>query len=324
MAHNFIKASLIQKLAETNNCDIICLTETFLDSSVENDDNRISIPGYNLFRTDHPSNTKRGGDCVYYKDHLPIIKRTDLCQLRECLVTELRIGKNKFFFTCLYRSPSQISEEFEDFCTDLTLFLSNINSLNPVSPVIIGDFNARLPQLSTLDKENNEGREISFITSSADYSQLIDQLTHITKESSSYVDLILTSNPSFLIAPGVELSLYDKCHHNLIYEKINFNVPLPPPYIHEVWNYKSAKVENIQQSVSGIDWNFIFQGKTVNQKVNILNECLLNVFHNFIPNKKIKFNYKDPPWMTEIVKSKLRERSNLVKRYYKNGKKILT
>ena len=30
------------------------------------------------------------------------------------------------------------------------------------------------------------------------------------------------------------------------------------------------------------------------------------------------------PWMTEIVKSKLRERSNLVKRYYKNGKKILT
>ena len=65
----------------------------------------------------------------------------------------------------------------------------------------------------------------------------------------------------------------------------------------------------------------MFQGKTVNQKVNILNECLLNVFHNFIPNKKIKFNYKDPPWMTETVKSKLRERSNLVKRYYKNGKK---
>ena len=65
----------------------------------------------------------------------------------------------------------------------------------------------------------------------------------------------------------------------------------------------------------------IFQGKTVNQKVNILNECLLNVFHNFIPNKKVKFNYKNPLWMTEIVKSKLRERSNLVKRYYKNGKK---
>ena len=65
----------------------------------------------------------------------------------------------------------------------------------------------------------------------------------------------------------------------------------------------------------------MFQEKTVNEKVNILNECLLNVFDNFIRNKKIKFNYKDPPWMTETVKSKSIERSNLVKRYYKNGKK---
>ena len=50
--------------------------------------------------------------------------------------------------------------------------------------------------------------------------------------------------------------------------------------------------------------------------------ALLSVFHNFIPDKKIKFHYKDPTWMTEIVvKCKLRERSNLVKRYYKNDKK---
>ena len=104
----------------------------------------------------------------------------------------------------------------------------------------------------------------------------------------SCIDLILTSNPRFICAYGVELSLYEKCHHNLIYGKINLNVPLPPPYIREVWEYKNAKVENIQRSVSGIDWNFILQGKTVNQKVNILNECLLNLFHNFISNKKKK------------------------------------
>ena len=100
-------------------------------------------------------------------------------------------------------------------------------------------------------------------------------------------------------------------------EKVNFNVPLPPSYIPEVWDYKNAKVENIHNSVFGIDWDFIFQEKTVNQKVNILNKCLF-------PIKKIKFNYKDPPWMTEIIKSRLRECSNLVERYYKNSKKILT
>ena len=32
----------------------------------------------------------------------------------------------------------------------------------------------------------------------------------------------------------------------------------------------------------------------------------------------------DPPWLTEIVKGKLRECSNLGKRYHKNDEKILT
>ena len=68
------------------------------------------------------------------------------------------------------------------------------------------------------------------------HSQLIDQTTHITKESSSCIDLIFTSNPSFISASGVELSLYEKFDHNLIYRKINFNVPLPPPYLRELWD----------------------------------------------------------------------------------------
>ena len=75
------------------------------------------------------------------------------------------------------------------------------------------------------------------------YCQLIDQPTHITKESSSCIDLIFTSDPSVISASGVELSLYEKCHRNLIYGKINSNVLLPPPYICEVCDYNNAKVE---------------------------------------------------------------------------------
>ena len=147
MAHNFIEVWFLQFLAITNDYDIICHTETsFLDFSNDNDDDRISILRYNLLCLEHPSNTKRGSVCIYYKDHLPIIKRDGLCQLHEYLVIELRIGKKKNLFTCLYRFPSQISDEFEDFCIDLKLFLLNINDLNPECSVITGDFNTRSPQ----------------------------------------------------------------------------------------------------------------------------------------------------------------------------------
>ena len=74
-------------------------------------------------------------------------------------------------FTCLHRSPIQTSEEFEDFCTDLNLFMSNINDLDPACSVITEDFNARSLQWWGLDKENNEGREISFLTCSAGYNR---------------------------------------------------------------------------------------------------------------------------------------------------------
>ena len=57
-AHNFTKVSLLQALSVTNDHDIICLSETFLDSSISNDDEKNNIKSYNLLRTDHSSNKK--------------------------------------------------------------------------------------------------------------------------------------------------------------------------------------------------------------------------------------------------------------------------
>ena len=57
-AHNFTKVSLLQALSVTHDYDIICVTETFLDSSISNDDERINIKGCNLLRANHPRNKK--------------------------------------------------------------------------------------------------------------------------------------------------------------------------------------------------------------------------------------------------------------------------
>ena len=67
-AHDSTKVSLLQAHITQHNYDIICLTETFLNSSIPSDDNRITIDGYNLVRSDHPSDWKKGGVCIYYKN----------------------------------------------------------------------------------------------------------------------------------------------------------------------------------------------------------------------------------------------------------------
>ena len=44
-AHDSTKISLLQAYITQHNYDIICLTETFLNSSIPSDDNRITIDG---------------------------------------------------------------------------------------------------------------------------------------------------------------------------------------------------------------------------------------------------------------------------------------
>ena len=115
------------------------------------------------------------------------------------------------------------------------------------------------------------------------------------------------------------MSLFEKCHHNIVYGKIDFKIPILPPYMREVWDYKNASAESIQSSVLVLD--FLFQGKSFNKKVDILNECLKNIFHNFVPNKVIKCDYRQPAWMTDSIKNKLKEHAKLTKKYFKCGKK---
>ena len=199
--------------------------------------------------------------------------------------------------------------------------MSNINDLSPACSIITGDVNARSTKWWRLDKENVEGLEINIITRAAGYSQLINQPTHITKDYFTCIELIFTSNPNLINSSGVEMSLFEKCHHNIAHGKIDFKISIPPPYMREVWDYKNASAESTQLSISSIDWDFLFWRKSINKKVDILNECLTNIFHNFVPNKVIKCDYRQPLWMTDSKKNKLKERAKLTKKYFKGGKK---
>ena len=53
--------------------------------------------GYNLLWPNHPSNKKRGGVCIYHKEHLPIIKRHDLRTSKECLAMAIMVDRKCSF-----------------------------------------------------------------------------------------------------------------------------------------------------------------------------------------------------------------------------------
>ena len=258
MAHDSSKKSSLQAYITQHNYDIVCLSETFLNSETKNDDEKVEIEGYTLIRSDHPSDSKKGGVCIYYKEHIPLIRRDDLCMLDGCLVIEIRSQNEKCFLTCIYRSPNQNCDEFDNFCLNFESLLSKINNEFPLCSVVTGDFNARNSRWWKNDITNSFGKEIETLTSSAGYSQLIDKPTHIINDSRSCIDLIFCTNKNVITNSGVDVSIYKTCHHNIIFGKINISVPLPPVYIREVWDYKNADVEHIKKAISNFDWKNVF------------------------------------------------------------------
>ena len=51
---------------------MICLSETFLDFSIPSNDEMLTMKGYKLIRADNPSDSKKGGVGIYYKEFLAI------------------------------------------------------------------------------------------------------------------------------------------------------------------------------------------------------------------------------------------------------------
>ena len=80
VAHNFTKAALLKTSLSIQRIDMFCISGTYLNSSVTEDNLR--IPRYDLIRSDHLFNNKRGDASIYYKIFLPL-KLIDIIYLTE-------------------------------------------------------------------------------------------------------------------------------------------------------------------------------------------------------------------------------------------------
>lgn len=72
---SFNKFSLLLAYIAPHELDINCMSETFLIHSLENDSNRLTIDGYDLLRSDNPSNLNKGRVCNYYKEHILFLEK---------------------------------------------------------------------------------------------------------------------------------------------------------------------------------------------------------------------------------------------------------
>ena len=269
--------------------DVICISETYLDKSADND--ALSIDGYNIIRADHPHNQKRGGVCIYFKEQLKL-KQIITPNFSECILCEISMRNKTGYIAVTYRSPSQTASEFANFLENFEKLLYQIQQFRSSFVVILGDFNAKSKSWWNKDITSNEGSQIDSLATTYGLQQLISDPTHILPNSSTCIDLIFTDQPNLVVDSGVHPSLHTNCHHQITFCKFNLITEYPPPYQHLVWDYKRANVNSIKQALYQVNWSTILSNKDVHQQVNILNSIILNVFTNYVSNKVITMMIK--------------------------------
>ena len=229
---------------------------------------------------------------------LPVRIKT-LSYFKEALLLEMIHDNKKVLVFVIYRSPSQSNCEFESFLSHL---LSEINKCKPSLAVITGDFSARSPAWWSKDIHSTDGSRLFSLTSANGFSQLINEPTHIQTNSSSCIDLIFTNQPNLSVNSGVHSFLHNNCHHQIVYSTFNLNIYYAPPYQRLVWDYKKADEKSIRKALDLVNWGRLFDHKNIDSQVMTLNETILNVFRNYVPNKYITIDDKDPVWMNETIK----------------------
>ena len=69
-----------------------------------------------------------------------------------------------------------------------------------------------------------------------------------------------------------------------------------------------------------VNWDRLLDNKNVNSGVH-LNDITWNIFRKFVPHKYVTFDdEKDPLWMNENIKSKIKAKNKLYQEYVKKGR----
>ena len=276
--------------------DILCICETWLDSSI--DSKFIHIPNFNVNRCD----AGRGaGVCIYSRDCLKIkLLETGLDKTDNVEDIWLQVQHkmfSSFIIGCVYRHPKALVESFS--------YLSNVFKdmcLKNKPVFILGDFN---------DNFLVKGNHLSKICKNLNLRQIIEKPTRITQHSRTLLDLIITNRVDMIVQSDVTPSSI--ADHEVISMLVNIRRPKNIPEIRTYRcrkNYSSNTFCNLLlNEVPTL--NKILSTDNVNIQVDILTRTFNNSLDECAPVVTKEITRPFSPWIDQALKGIIDNKNEL-------------
>ena len=195
----------------------------------------------------------------------------------------------------------------------------------PYACFFVGDFNAHFLNCWSGGDTNAEGFEFDNLLSSLDLSQLISEPTNFEENKlPSSIDLIICDQPNVALESGVRPSPGNFCKHQITFCNLNLHIPPAPIYLRKIWHYNHANADDIKRAVSNFSWLKHLTNIDPSQQVEIFNDKLLNIMMNYIPNRYVKIQPKDPPWINSNLRRMIKKQNKQYKKFLKHEHKSET
>ena len=147
-----------------------------------------------------------------------------------------------------------------------------------------------------------------FLSSSA---RKINKPTHYMENSSSLIDLILTSNRNIILLSGVGEPFLEQNirYHCPVFCVLIFSKPLAPLYKRRVFTYDRGNYQAFSNDLVQTDWQTL-KSENINTYAENIIERITTLANKHVPNWLINARKTDPAWFTTQVKKLIRKRKD--------------
>ena len=330
----------LQDLIKTHNLDLIFLTETWLDSKV--DDSHFNLRNFQIFRSDRTAK-KGGGVAIIIKDVFPAVRIESIVPdgaLHDLVCVDLHTNNQHYRLICVYRPPG----DADSGRCDSLLLINRLNKLLTRSRItfLLGDFNLPLVNWKNMTYPS-DGIHDCLLSFCQQHS--LDQLVSEPTRYDNILDLLFVSDPhvvtNYIITPPLStgdhnvvlfstVGLVSADNHEIVRESISI----------ALWNEDA--ISTAEQFLYSFDWSSIFVYSISPEEIwqgfkNVLLHCVstfakIKLYHgsddrslelNFHTKKDIKRLTTSKKYLWQKLRNKRNPNRNLLLNKYKAVCKLI-
>ena len=292
------KIAELQALTEQFHPDIICITETWLDESIQNAN--LGLKNFNIFRRDR--NMHGGGILIGVKNSLNSNLK-EVSMNHELIFITIKIRNNDLNICLAYRPPNMSPQENSNMLTHL-----DDNLREKINWLMLGDFN--YPNINWINQSSNVAQEDAFIQLLSEHN--LEQHVTLPTRGENILDLLLSAGNFNFHSVQVH-ETFSTSDHNIITAKIYANIP--PESKNIIHDYDKTDWSIIHMHLACIDWNNFFYNRTdVNEMWTQLKNLLDHLIDIYVPTKILQPG-NSAPWFNRSLKKKSKKKRLLYSKY---------